>query len=113
MNQKNRQEKNEEVPLVEEIVPYPSPPSPPPSPPPPSPPPSPLMSPLNTPRQRRIFLILVMRHTRVIPYYFRIDRVREIMCQIFSYLDLYQEGGAFNGLYCGYCLNFEEGDFHF
>ena len=109
MNQKNRQEKNEEVPLMEEIVPYPSPPSPPP----PSPPPSPLMSPLNSPYERRIFLFLVMRNTPLIPYYLRIDRVRSIMCKLLSYLQLYQDGAPGNGLYCAYYFNFEVDDFHF
>ena len=78
-----------------------------------SPSPPPPMSPLNSPRQRRIFLTLVMRHTQLIPPHHRIDRVRPIMCQLFSNFGLYVEGGEGNGLYCVYGLNFEEGDFHF
>ena len=56
---------------------------------------------------------LVMRNTQSIPPNLRVDRVQSIMRQLFKYFDLYEEGGAGNGFYCAYHLNFEEGDFHF
>ena len=43
----------------------------------------------------------------------RIDRVQPIMCQLFKYFQLYEEGAPAHGFYCGYGLNFEEGDFIF
>ena len=54
-----------------------------------------------------------MKHIQVIPPHLRIDRVRKIMCELFSNFGLYEEDGAGHGLYCAYCTNFEEGDFHF
>ena len=78
-----------------------------------SPSPPPPKSPLNCPRQRRIFLTLVMKHIQLIPPHLRVDRIRAIMCQLFSNFGLHVEGGEGNGLYCAYGLNFEEGDFHF
>ena len=80
---KNLQEMNQQVSLDGERSPSPPPP----------------MSPLNPPRERRIFLILVMKHTQLIPPHHRIDRVRPIMCQLFSNFGLYVEGGEGNGLY--------------
>ena len=78
-----------------------------------SPSPSPPMSPLNAPRQRRIFLTLIMRNTQTIPPHLRIDRVQRIMCQLFKYFQLYEEGAPGHGFYCVHETNFEEGDFHF
>ena len=78
-----------------------------------SPSPPPPMSPLNSPKQRRIFLTLIMRNTQTIPPHLRIDRIQPIMCQLFKYFNLYEEGAPAHGFYCGYGLNFEEGDFHF
>ena len=77
-----------------------------------SPSPSPLspMSPFNDPTQRRVFLILVMRNTQIIPLHLRIDRVQSIMYQLFKYFQLYDES---TGLYCAYSFTFEQGDFHF
>ena len=77
-----------------------------------SPSPPPLMSPFNSPRQRRTFLILIMRNNQLVPPNLRIDRI-DIMCQLFKYFGLYEEDGAGHGFYCAYELNFEEGDFHF
>ena len=54
-----------------------------------------------------------MKHIQLIPPHLRVDRIRAIMCQLFSNFGLYVEGGEGNGLYCAYGLNFEEGDFHF
>ena len=79
----------------------------------PSPSPLPPMSPFNRPRERRVFLILIMRNTRVIPPHLRIDRVQPIMCQLFKYFQLYDEDSSGHGLYYGYTLDFEEGDFQF
>ena len=78
-----------------------------------SPSPPPPMSPFNFSRQRIVFLTLVMRHTRVIPPHLRIDRVQPIMCQLFKFFQLYEEGAPGHGFYCTYVLDFEEGDFHF
>ena len=78
-----------------------------------SPSPPPPMSPLNSPKQRRIFLTLIMRNTQTIPPHLRVDRIQPIMCQLFKYFNLYEEGAPAHGFYCGYGLNFEEGDFHF
>ena len=78
-----------------------------------SPSPLPPMSPFNTPRQRRIFLTLVMRNTQIIPPHLRIDRFQPVMCQLFKYFGLYDESTPGHGFYCAYGLSFEEGDFHF
>ena len=75
--------------------------------------PPPPMSTFNSPRQRRIFLTLIMRNTQLVPPNLRIDRVVPIMCQLFKCFGLYEEDGAGNGFYCDYHLNFEEDDFHF
>ena len=78
-----------------------------------SPSPPPPMSSFNAPRQRRAFLILIMRNTQIIPPHLRIDRVLSIMCQLFKYFQLYEEGTPGHGFYCAYNLNVEEGDFRF
>ena len=78
-----------------------------------SPSPPPPMSPFNRPRQRRAFLILVMRNTRIVPPHLRVDRVLPVMCQLFKFFQLCEEGAPGHGFYCAYELNFEEGDFHY
>ena len=55
----------------------------------------------------------MMKHTQLIPPHLRVDRIRAIMCQLFSNFGLHVEGGEGNGLHCDHGLNFEEGDFHF
>ena len=75
--------------------------------------PSPSLSPMNSPGQRRFFLVLVMKHTQLIPPHLRVDGVRRIMCELFTNFGLYEEGGAGNGLYCAYCTDFDEGEFRF
>ena len=80
-----------------------------------SPSPSPLspMSSFNDPRQRIMFLTLVMRNTPIIPTHLRIDRLQPVMCHLLKYFQLYEESSPGHGFYCSYHLDFEEGDFHF
>ena len=78
-----------------------------------SPSPPPPMSSLNSPKQRRLFLTLIVRNAQTIPPHLRIDRVQPIMCQLFKYFQLCEEGAPAHEFYCACELNFEEGDFHF
>ena len=75
-----------------------------------NPAPPPPMSPFNVPRQRQVFLILVMRNTQP---HLHVDSVSTIMNQILSFFQLYEEGGAYHGYYCAYHLSFELGEFVF
>ena len=78
-----------------------------------SPSPPPPMSPFNAPKQRQVFLTLVMRNTRIIPPHLRVDRVQPVMCQLFKFFQLYEEGAPGHGFYCACNFNFEEGDFRY
>ena len=57
--------------------------------------PPPPMSPFNVPRQRQVFLILVMRNTQP---HLHVDSVSTIMNQIFPFFELYEEGAPHHAL---------------
>ena len=75
------------------------------------PPPSPprIRFPLDSPKERRIFLTLVMTHTRSVPPHLRIHEPR-ILVQIFKFFGLYDACCPGHGFYCATYINMEKGD---
>ena len=75
------------------------------------PPPSPprIRFPLDSPTERRIFLTLVMTHTRSVPPHLRIHQPR-ILVHIFKFLELHDDSCPGRGFYCAFTISMERGD---